>query len=126
TIRTARFLCEELEPRLAPATNLGTLDPGRLYLPDQTIPGSLSGAGEAKYTFTVPDAHVNIYSSFNILLEEPQSRIRMVLEGVTSTADPGGNAFSESQLISVDLAAGTYTLDVENPGAFDRSKTLAI
>src|SRR5262245_60135910 len=80
-----RLLCEELEPRVTPTTDLGTLDIGRLYLPNQTMKGSFSGTGETKYTFTVPDAHVDIYLSFSPLLEEPLPGFDLNLEGVAST-----------------------------------------
>src|SRR5262245_42878397 len=76
------YRCEDLEPRVLLATDLGTLSAGRLYLSNQTIPGTLSGAGVRQYTFTVPDAHVDIYMSFNGLLELPLARLGLTLEGV--------------------------------------------
>ncbi len=106
------------------ATNLGALDVGRLYLPNQTMTGSLTSDGLTKYTFSVPDSHVDIYMSFTPIVEEPLAILGLTLEGVASTDE---SVFQVGpKYLGVDLAAGTYTLDVRNPDNLDRSKTLVI
>jgi len=108
------------------ATDLGTLAVGRTYLPNQTINGAFTSTGLTKYTFTVPDAHVEIDMSFNVF-EEPLAHLDMTLEGVASTFDPANPISVGPQVIRADLTAGTYTLDVVNPPSpnpLDRIKTL--
>lgn len=117
------FLRAQLEPRVLFATNLGTLDVGRLYLPNQTMTGALTSDGLTKYTFTVPDSHVDIYMSMEAF-EILQPELGMTLEGVASTDESIAQA--EPKFLAADLAAGTYTLDIRNPDLIDRDKTLVI